>query len=78
LGASSTRRTVTISSEVETAIDALVGPGKFSAFVQRALAHELQRESIAQWLEEREAARGGRPLSPEAVEFAEAAWRKRK
>ena len=63
---------------MKTRIDALVGRGKFSAFAQQAFAHELQRESIAQWLDEREAARGGTPLDPEAVEFAEQAWRNRK
>src|SRR5471030_1176285 len=72
------RRTITLPPEMEAAIDALVGRGKFSAFAQQAFAHELQRESIAGWLDEREAARGGQPLDPEAVEFAEQAWRNRK
>jgi hypothetical protein len=63
---------------METAIDSLVGRGKFSAFAQQAFTHELQRESIARWLDEREAARGGKPLSADAVQFAERAWRKRK
>jgi len=72
------RRTITISPDVEASIDRLVGDGKFSAFVQRALTHELQRESLAEWFDERQAARGGAPLSAEAVEFAERAWRNRK
>jgi hypothetical protein len=72
------RRTITIPPDLEAAIDSLVGRRKFSAFAQRAFAHELQRENIAQWLDEREAARGGRPLPPEAVQFAERAWRSRK
>ena len=72
------RRTITIPPDIEAAIDALVGRGKFSAFAQQAFAHELQRESIAQWLDEREAARGGKALEPDAVQFAEQAWRNRK
>ena|SRR5471030_3345509 len=72
------RHTITIPPDMKAAIDALVGRGKFSAFAQQAFAHELQRESIAGWLDEREAARGGQPLDPEAVEFAEQAWRNRK
>jgi len=72
------RRTITIPPDLEAAIDAHVGRGKFSAFAQQAFAHELQRETIAQWLDEREASRNGRPLSAEAVDFAERAWRNRK
>jgi len=72
------RRTITIPPDMEAAIDSLVGRRKFSAFAQRAFTHELQRESIARWLDEREAARNGRPLSPDAVQFAERAWRERK
>src|ERR1700677_2160037 len=72
------RRTITIPPDLEAAIDSLVGRRKFSAFAQRAFAHELQRESIARWLDEREAARNGKPPSAEAVQFAEQAWRARK
>jgi len=72
------RRTITIPPEMEAEIDTLVGRGKFSAFAQQAFAHELQRESIARWLDEREAARGNKPLSEDAVQFAEHAWRDRK
>jgi Arc/MetJ-type ribon-helix-helix transcriptional regulator len=72
------RRTITIPPEMDAEIDALVGRGKFSAFAQQAFTHELQRESIARWLDEREAARHGKPLPADAVEFAEQAWRKRK
>jgi post-segregation antitoxin (ccd killing protein) len=72
------RRTITIKQETEKAINELVGPRKFSAFVQTALDHQLQSERIDQWLAEREAAREGKPLSPEAVDFAEKAWRSRK
>jgi Arc/MetJ-type ribon-helix-helix transcriptional regulator len=72
------RRTITIPPDMEAAIDALVGRGKFSAFAQQAFAHELQRESIAQWLDEREAARGGGALELDAVQFAEQAWRNRR
>jgi hypothetical protein len=63
---------------MEAAIDSLVGRGKFSAFAQQAFSHELQRESIAQWLDEREASRRGKPLDADAVQFAEQAWRNRK
>jgi hypothetical protein len=38
---------------------------------------QVQRENIAQWLDEREAARGGEALEPDAVKFAEQAWRNR-
>jgi post-segregation antitoxin (ccd killing protein) len=71
------RRTITLSADVDAALSAVATSGEVSAFVQRAVLHELQRERIARWLDERVAARGGRPLSPEAVAFAEAAWRKR-
>ena len=37
----------------------------------------VQRENIAHWLDEREAARGGEALEPDAVQFAEHAWRNR-
>jgi Arc/MetJ-type ribon-helix-helix transcriptional regulator len=72
------RRTITIPPEMEAAIDSLVGRGKFSAFAQQAFLHELQRESIAHWLDERQAARSGKPLSTDAVLFAEQAWRNRR
>jgi Arc/MetJ-type ribon-helix-helix transcriptional regulator len=72
------RRTITIPPEMEAAIDSLVGRGRFSAFAQQAFEHELQRESISRWLDERQASRGGKPLSSEAERFAEKAWRNRK
>jgi Arc/MetJ-type ribon-helix-helix transcriptional regulator len=72
------RRTITLPPDMEAAIDALVGRGMFSAFAQQAFIHELGRESIARWLDERQAARGGKPLSLDAIEFAEQAWRSRK
>jgi Arc/MetJ-type ribon-helix-helix transcriptional regulator len=72
------RRTITIPPDMEAAIDSLVGRRKFSAFAQRAFTHELQRESIARWLDEREAARSGKPLSSDALQFAERTWRERK
>ncbi len=70
------RRTITIRPDTEKSIDALVGPRKFSAFVQTALDHQLQRERIDQWLAEQEEAYG--PLSAEDSEFAEKAWQSRK
>lgn len=73
-----TRKTVTLPPDMEAAIDVLVGRGQFSAFVQQALAHELQRENIARRLDEQEAARGGAPLDRDSVRFAERAWRARK
>jgi hypothetical protein len=39
---------------------------------------EAQRESMTRWLDEREKARQGKPLSPEAIQFAEQAWSGRK
>jgi hypothetical protein len=63
---------------MEAAIDSLVGRRKFSAFAQQAFTHELQRESIARWLDDRETARHGKPLSAASIEFAERAWRNRK
>lgn len=73
-----TRRTITLPPELDAEINDCIGNGKFSAFVQRSLTHELQRERIAQWLDEREVARHAKPLGREAVAFAEQAWRKRK
>jgi post-segregation antitoxin (ccd killing protein) len=70
------RRTITIRPDTEKAIDALVGPRKFSAFVQTALDRQLQRERIDQWLVEQETTHG--PLSAEDVAFAENAWRSRR
>lgn len=72
------RRTITLSPAMEARIAVVVGRGNFSAFAQRALAHELQRESIAGWLDERLAARAGSPLDPAAIAFAENAWQTRK
>jgi len=72
------RRTISIPPEMEAAIDLLVGRGKFSAFAQQAFAHELRRDSIARWLDERSASRRGKPLNAESVQFAERAWRNRK
>jgi Arc/MetJ-type ribon-helix-helix transcriptional regulator len=72
------RRTITIPPELEAAIDSLVGRGKFSAFAQQAFTHELARESIARWLDERQAARSGKSLGEDFVQFAERAWRSRK
>jgi hypothetical protein len=70
------RRTITIKRATEKAITDLVGPRKFSAFVQTALDDQLQGERIDQWLAEQDAENG--PLSPEAIEFAEKAWQSRK
>jgi post-segregation antitoxin (ccd killing protein) len=73
-----TRRTITLPADLDAAIGAVATSGEVSAFVQRAVLHELQRERVAAWLDERVAARQGRPLSPEALKFAGAAWRSRK
>jgi post-segregation antitoxin (ccd killing protein) len=72
------RRTITLPPSLNAQIEATVGPRNFSAFAQRALVHELQRETIAEWLDEREAARRGKSLSPAALDFAEQAWAQRK
>jgi post-segregation antitoxin (ccd killing protein) len=72
------RRTITIPLELDRMLSAVSEKGEFSAFAQRAFLHELQRERIAEWLEERLSARGGKPLSKEAREFAERMWRARK
>ena len=72
------RRSMTLPPELEAALAESIQPGNFSAFAQRALWHELHRERIAHWLDERDRARGGKPLPPEALEFAERAWRARK
>jgi hypothetical protein len=69
------RRTITLPADLDEAISAVATSGEVSAFVQRAVLHELQRERVATWLDQRVAARNGDPLSAEAVEFAEAAWR---
>jgi hypothetical protein len=70
------RKTVTLSRDVVSRVNALAGSGRFSAFTQQALLHELQRESIAAWLDERERSREGKPLSESAIAFAEDAWRR--
>jgi hypothetical protein len=72
------RRTITLPPALDDAVSAIAGPRGFSAFVQEAVAQRLQRERIAEWLDERLAARGGEPLPAEAVEFARRAWRNRK
>ncbi len=69
------RRTITIKRKTEKEITDLVGPRKFSAFVQSALDRQLQSERVEQWLAEQEAEHG--PLSPEDIEFAENAWNNR-
>ena len=71
------RRTITLPPEIAEKVDAIAGPGKFSSFTQRALLHELQRERIAAWLEDRVLARDGKPLDDSAITFAEAAWQAR-
>jgi post-segregation antitoxin (ccd killing protein) len=72
------RRTITLPADLDAAISAVATSGEVSAFVQRAVLHELQRERVATWLDQRVAARSGQPLSAAAVKFAETAWRKRK
>lgn len=49
------------------------------AFPRRPLGgpSRVEREHIVQWLDEREAARGGEALEPDAVQFADQAWRNR-
>lgn len=69
---------MTLPPELEAALAETIEPGNFSAFAQRALWHELQRERIAQWFDEREKARGGKPLPADAIDFAEQAWRARR
>jgi hypothetical protein len=77
-GEALSRRTITLRAETEKSIESLVGPRRFSAFVQTALDNELQRERIDEWLAQQEAARGGKPLSTETVAFAQRAWQGRK
>jgi hypothetical protein len=71
------RRTITLPADLDAAISAVTTSGTSSAFVQRAVLHELQRERVATWLDERVAARDGRPFTSETLDFAEDAWRKR-
>ena len=72
------RRTITIPPELNEAIDEIVGSQNFSAFAQRAIARELQRVSLREWLAERKAAHGGKPPSKEVIDYVERAWRNRK
>ena len=72
------RRTITLPAALEAEIEQVAGKQQFSAFAMRAFMHELQRERIAVWLDERQAARGGKPLSPKAIAYAEQTWRSRK
>jgi len=72
------RRTITITSELNAAIDEQIGSKNFSAFAQRVIARELQRRRLREWLAEREAAHGGESPSQEDIDYAERAWRNRK
>ena len=68
------RRTVTLPPDLDAELSALVGTRGYSAFVQRDIAHELQRERIVVWFDQRDAGRQGAALTPEAEAFAEDAW----
>ncbi len=68
------RRTITLPRALEASVEKIAGKQQFSAFAARALEHEIQRERIAEWLEERLERLG--PIPSEATAFAEAAWRK--
>jgi post-segregation antitoxin (ccd killing protein) len=65
------KRSVTLDKRLDEKAHALVGDRGFSALVNTALATELQRRRIDDWLAEREAELG--PIPDEALERAKRA-----
>ena len=66
---------VSVPSELAAAVRRRVGPRGLSGFVARAMAHELEREQLAGFLEEMEQSLGEVPLR--ALANARRSWPKR-
>ena len=66
---------VSIPQDLAAAVRRRVGARGLSGFVAQALAHELEREQLAGFLSEMEAARG--PVPRAEVAKARRAWPKR-
>jgi hypothetical protein len=66
------RRTITIARKHADAISALVGEGRFSAFVDEAVGERLQHLRLDEWFAQREAEFG--PIPADTRRKARLAW----
>jgi hypothetical protein len=66
---------ISLPSDLADAVRERVGPRGLSGFIARAIAHELEREQLSEFLEELEEQHG--PVSKAAVEQARKEWPKR-
>lgn len=69
-----TKRSVSLSMETAASVDKIVGPRQFSAYVERALQRQLQRDHLADVLEQMEAEVG--PVDEAEVSRIEALLRR--
>jgi hypothetical protein len=75
VGPPAVKLSVSVPGKLATAVRKRVGARGLSAFVERAVAHELEREGIAALLDELEERVGAPPRSD--VTRARKAWPKR-
>jgi hypothetical protein len=66
---------VSVPRDLAAAVRRRVGPRGLSGFVARALAHELEREQLGEFLEELDQALGEVP--PRTIAKARRSWPKR-
>lgn len=69
------RLSVSVPSTLASAVRRRVGSRGLSGFVARAIAHELEREQLGEFLGELDRALG--PVSPEKLRKARRAWPRR-
>lgn len=75
MGEPAAKLSITVPSALAAEVRKRVGARGVSSFVTRAIAHELEREQLAAYLEELDREFG--PVPKEALADARRTWRKR-
>lgn len=75
MSAPAARLSVSVPSDLALAMRRRVGARGVSGFVARAIAHELEREQLGEFLEELDRTLG--PVAPEELRKARRAWPRR-
>jgi hypothetical protein len=68
-----TKRSVSMPDDLAEQVDQLAGPGRFSAYVARAVERQVALDRLAAYVNDVETELG-RPISPELMAEAEVAW----
>lgn len=72
-GSSVSKVSVSLPDDLSSAVRDFVGPGKFSAYVARAVERQLRLDKLAELVEDIER-QNSRPIPEEFIREAEAAW----